>query len=109
MGIFSGQHRLFVVALIAQLKIGAFADLGFLFRAMRVVASHAFSFGNRVVLKVSGSADVLVTCHAQCFLGSRELEFMIGAREGKVTYRALSYFKRAMKIFVLDDLRMAFT
>ena len=74
---------------------------------MRIVASHALSLGNRVVLYVSCSTYALVTVQAQLFFRCHELEFVIGAREGQVTYGALPYFERAVKVFVFDDRGMA--
>ena len=74
---------------------------------MRIVASHALSLGNRVVLYVSRSTYALVTGQAQLFFRCHELEFVIGARERQVTYGALPYLKRTVQIFVFDDFGMA--
>jgi hypothetical protein len=108
MGIFPGQNRLLIMALIAQLDVCRLAEVGFFFRAVWVVASHTLPLGNRVVLYVSLGPHALVTCHAQRFFGCHEFEFVIGARERQVTYSALPYFEWAVQIFVFYNLGMAF-
>jgi hypothetical protein len=106
MGIFPGQNRLLIMALIAQPDVCRLADVGFFFRAVWVMASHTLPFGNRVVLYVSLGSYALVTGHAQRFFGCHEFEFMIGSRERQVTYSALPYFDWTVQVFVFDDLRM---
>jgi hypothetical protein len=105
-GVFPGQNGLLVMALIAQLDVCRLAEVGFFFRAVRVVASHTLPLGNRVVLYVSLGPHALVTGHAQRFFGCHEFKFVIGARERQVTYRALPYFEWTVQVFVFDDFGM---
>ncbi len=106
-GIFSGQHRFFIVALIAQLTCRALAHLGLFFRAVRVMASQALSLCNRVVQHLSQGIHALVARQAQPCFGFHEFEFVLAARERRMTHHALSYLKRAVQILVLDDGGMA--
>ena len=94
------------MALIAQLNSWSLSNLGFFFRAVWVMASHTLPLGNRVVLYVSLGPHAPVTCHAQCFFGCHELEFVVGGRERQVTYSALSYFEWTVRVFVFDDFGM---
>ena len=71
------------------------------------MASQTLPLGNRVVLYVSRGRHALVTRRAQAFLGCREFEFVIGARERQMTYGALPDLEWAVQVFVLDDLGMA--
>ncbi len=105
--IFSGEHRFFVMTLIAQQDRWSLADLELLFRAVRVVASQAFSFGNRIVQHVSRGIHILVACQAQPDFGLYELEFVLGSRKRRMAHRALPHLQRAVQKCVFDDFGMA--
>jgi hypothetical protein len=107
MGIFPGQHWLFIMAFIAHISCGSLAYLIGFFRSMRIMAPQALSLRNRVVQHGPGGIYASMTHKAQLDFGFQEFEFVLGSGKRCVAHRALPYFQRAVQILMFHDLGVA--